>query len=203
MRSGSFAGTKRFELQRLLGAGGMGVVYAAYADEDRCGGALKLVPSVGPPAAVRIKSGVLVASGLHHPNLVSLAELIQHAEHLFFTLELLSGVDWLSYVRGPVRRSHGESRPRGPATPCDDDETKRDTDTASLPGWEAPGAVAGGAGLLDVAALRVYGARLRSALRQLTLALTHLHSEDKVHCDIKPSNVLVSEEGRVVLLDFG
>ena len=204
MAEGSFAGTARFELQRLLGAGGMGVVYAAYDHEHRCEVALKLLPSLGRTAAERIKSEFRVASGLHHPNLVSLAELIEHEDHLFFTMELVSGVDWLSYVRGgQMHRSPGDSRQRGPAALCDDDETQRDTDTAPLAGWEAPAAVARSAGLLDLAVLRVDGARLRSALRQLTLALTHLHSEDKVHRDIKPSNVLVSEEGRVVLLDFG
>jgi len=35
------------------------------------------------------------------------------------------------------------------------------------------------------------------------LALHHAHSHQVVHGDVKPSNVLVSEAGRVVLLDFG
>ena len=125
---------------------------------------------------------------------MSLAELIEHDEHLFFTMELVSGIDWLSYVRGKTHGGHGDFRQR---------ETRCDTDTASLPGREAATAVALGSGLREVATLPVDGARLRSALRQLAFGLTHLHSQDKVHRDVKPSNVLVSEEGRVVLLDFG
>ena len=194
MAASNFAGTTRFELRRLLGAGGMGVVYAAYDREHRCEVALKLLRSVGPTAAERIKSEFRVACGMHHPNLVSLAELIEHDEHLFFTMELVTGVDWLSYVRGLTHRPPGDFQQSG---------TYRDPDTVSMPCPESPEAVAGSDGFADVEGPPVDGARLRSALRQLALGLTHLHSQDKVHRDIKPSNVLVSDEGRVVLLDFG
>lgn len=44
---------------------------------------------------------------------------------------------------------------------------------------------------------------LRESLRQIAVGLSVIHESGKLHRDVKPSNVLVTEEGRVVILDFG
>jgi eukaryotic-like serine/threonine-protein kinase len=45
--------------------------------------------------------------------------------------------------------------------------------------------------------------RLRQALTQLVPAVEALHHAGKLHLDIKPSNVLVMQNGHVLLIDFG
>ena len=45
--------------------------------------------------------------------------------------------------------------------------------------------------------------RLRESLTQLAEGVNALHQSGKLHRDIKPPNILVNLDGRVVLLDFG
>ncbi len=94
-----FGGTSRFQVRRRLGAGGMGVVYEAHDRERDELVALKTLRDPDPQALYRLKSEFRGLTGLHHPNLVRLGELVEADGVWFFTMELVRGVDFLRWIR--------------------------------------------------------------------------------------------------------
>jgi hypothetical protein len=182
-RSVSFAGTSRFKLIRLLGAGGMGVVYEALDRERNVKVALKTLRSLSGDSLLRFKQEFREFQNLHHDHLVEMHELFFDEGEWFFTMELLAGVDFITWVR---------PRPDEDAFPAD---VAPAANLETQPTITAPG-LRKRRGELDEA-------RLRAALPQLVSGILALHEAGKIHRDLKPSNVLVQADGKVVLLDFG
>jgi hypothetical protein len=188
-----FQGTKRYVPRRLLGAGGMGVVYEV--DDRTTGGrvALKMMLDDDAGRLLRFKQEFRVMAELHHPNLVRLFDLGQHDGRWFFTMELVHGEGLLEVLL-----------PEGAPS----------AETATEP---AVAAAVAGATLDGRAAQRASGedapARRRCAacdpealiriVAQILDALEFLHGQGIVHRDLKPSNILVDLEGIVRVLDFG
>jgi tetratricopeptide (TPR) repeat protein len=191
LEAGDFNGTDRFLIQGRLGAGGYGVVYRAIDRERNIPVALKTLRHVAAKALVRFKQEFRALADVSHPNLVTLYELSSHEQQWFFTMELVDGVDFLWYVRGEnysaeSRATSAVSAPTDAALQALFEQGRDVTVTVKAP--------VAGALSLD---------RLRHALPQLAEGVLALHDAGKLHRDIKPSNVLVTREGRLVLLDFG
>ncbi|AUX49029.1 ATPase AAA [Sorangium cellulosum] len=186
-----FGGTRRFQVVRVVGVGGMGVVYEAFDRERKGRVALKILRNLGAEARLRFKNEFRSLQDIQHPNLVSLGELHEEEGQLFFTMELIRGVDFVVHVR-----LHEE----GDASPREAGSGGPRASMASSPMW-APNVVAPA----EVVRIKrpFHEARLRSALAQLAQGLAAVHAACKVHRDIKPSNVLVTADERVVVLDFG
>jgi hypothetical protein len=96
---GELPGSERFLLLRRLGSGSVGVVYEAL-DRERGGRvALKTLHRLDADGIYYLKREFRALSDVVHPNLVQLYELHSVDERWFFTMELVEGIDFLSYVR--------------------------------------------------------------------------------------------------------
>ncbi|MBC8353810.1 MAG: protein kinase [Planctomycetes bacterium] len=162
------------EVIEEIGRGGMGVVYRAYDEKHGREVALKTLQRMGPDDLIRFKQEFRALADIAHSNLASLYELHSDGTTWCLTMELLHGVEFLEYVWSEF-------------------------ESLRIDGGRRRVADVAGQSRLTVRRIN----RLYDGLKQLAIGLNELHRHGKLHSDIKPSNVLVTTEGRVVLVDFG
>jgi serine/threonine protein kinase/CRP-like cAMP-binding protein len=172
-----FLGTTRYQPVRRLGAGGMGIVYEVFDRERGENVALKTLSRVDPSGIYDLKKEFRSLADVRHPNVVTLYEMVNDDDRWFFTMELVHGSPFTEHVARDALRSRPEASGSGLTI----------TETRIDPRQGRP---------FDEL-------RLRAALAQLVLGVSAIHAAGRLHRDLKPSNVLVTTEGRVVVLDFG
>ncbi|MGH9971374.1 MAG: serine/threonine-protein kinase PknK [Pyrinomonadaceae bacterium] len=212
--SNDFLGTERFRIRRRLGSGGMGVVYEAHDRQTDKVVALKALTRTEASHIARFKNEFRSLADVSHPNLIALYEFMSDGEYWFFTMELVRGVNFLEYVRPGYRARHEQSSITPTLLkPSSSDNIRaseaaegyeaetRQLDPIRVTSVEEPPSETSIETRLSRSKLDLD--RLTFAMRQLAEGLHALHETGKLHRDIKPSNVLVTKEGRVVILDFG
>ena len=169
-------GGTRYSLKRRLGEGGFGVVYEAFDAKYAGPVAVKLLRSEHPAGITRFKREFRSLADVLHPNLVRLYELGAEHDRWYFTMELVAGKPFVEHSRaiGTSVRVAATQPLVGAASA---------QSTALVPETDI--------------------ARLRATMVQLAEGVHALHDARKLHCDLKPGNVLVTNDGRVVILDFG
>jgi serine/threonine protein kinase len=145
----------RFQLQSLLGQGGMGAVYKATHLLLQREVAIKVLPPerlASQEAVARFSREVFAVGQLDHPNLVRALDADEIEGQQILVMELVEGKDLEHVVleRGPL----------SVAAACE-------------------------------------------VIRQAAQGLAHAHEHGFIHRDVKPSNLMLTRDGSVKVLDLG
>lgn len=171
----------RVTLGKRLGQGAFGTVHEA-THEVFGEVAVKVLP-VGTRAEP-LRAQFEAVAALRHPNLLRLHALEEHDARAYVVMERLDAVGLLAAVR-PKRPPIDPSKVRATIPLAFGQPVQEGLISAFFP--------------IDREGL----SRLVPALSALASALATLHRSGRIHRDVRPENVLLTREERVVLVDYG
>lgn len=150
----------RYVVRRIVGSGGMGLVYAAYDPKLDREIALKILrPELISLADERLDREAKLMARLAHPNVITIHDVGSIGQQLYVAMELVVGTTLRQRLRELRKKQPGKRQPP----------------------WR------------EVLPLFIAAGR----------GLAAAHREGVVHRDFKPENVLVGDDGRVRVTDFG
>jgi tRNA A-37 threonylcarbamoyl transferase component Bud32 len=144
-----------YEIQEILGRGGMGVVYRARDTKLERDVAIKMMDlhyASDPNFLNRFQSEAKALARLQDPHIVSIFSLLETPDGICIVMEYVKGLTLAKLLQPEV----------------------------ALP---VP--------------------RVIAIFKQLLMALAHAHKEGVIHRDIKPANIIVGDEDRIKVADFG
>jgi serine/threonine protein kinase len=190
-----------FEILREIGRGGMGVVYEARQVSLNRKVALKvLAPGLGLTrlAVERFHREAQAAAKLHHTNIVPVHATGEHDGTHFYAMELIEGPS-LDQVLNQLKQEPQPGQAPKAAT-----STRPDLLETAL---HIPGSSSSGpAAELSTSSLSSGGSYFDTVARMVADvadALEYAHRNGVIHRDVKPSNLLLSPDGRLSINDFG
>jgi eukaryotic-like serine/threonine-protein kinase len=210
-----------YELLGRLGQGGMGVVYRAWQPSLGRQVALKcMLRSGDPKAEARFSREIRALGRVEHPGIVKVFTSGAEADHWFFVMELVEGTDLAQVCDQLTGRNATDvddtTWREALSSACAAARSKEVSLSSSHPGAQregkhhGPSEESGGREsstpreIFGAARDRNYIALVVGIIRQVAEAAHALHEAGVVHRDIKPGNIMISEETRApILMDLG
>ncbi|MBN1422461.1 MAG: protein kinase [Planctomycetes bacterium] len=194
-----------YRILRETGRGGMGVVYEAIQESLDRRVALKVLSSQlfrSPALLERFHKEAAAAARLRHPNIVPVYDSGSANGTPYYCMAYVEGrpLDALLAERGErkvqvLEESYAELAMEAVF------ESDRTAETPAEPSVETPQAPGGREGLNLPS--REECRELAGRMAEVADALDYAHRNGVLHLDIKPSNLILDEEGRIVITDFG
>ena len=197
-----------YRLLGVLGRGGMGVVYGAVQEALDRPVALKVLPAsrvVDRESRERFAREAQAAAGLQHPGIVPVYGVGEADGQDYFAMQRIDGIPLDLLAAAALS-----------------DAYVGDLDESALRALRLASRLKSGAGLESSACLALGSAHsgsftaaescagadawVRSVVRiglQAAEALSYAHSRGVLHRDVKPSNLMLDDDGRVYVTDFG
>ncbi len=174
-----------YRILRELGRGGMGVVYEAIQEELGRHVAIKVLPTaalIKTTQLERFRREAKTAAKLHHTNIVPVFGVGAQDGIHFYAMQYIQG-QGLDTILKEVRQQRTRSGSK---------DTLRDaaatTQLSTISGYSNR---------------HDYARSVAQIGWQIADALAHAHTQGVLHRDIKPSNILLDQESRAWLSDFG
>lgn len=148
----------KYEIQGVLGRGGMGTVYRAFDPAIQRPVAIKTIiksamdPSELQYAVTRFRHEAQAVGRLNHPRIAAIFDYGEDEEVAYIVMELVNGQSLYHHLQNKASFELNE---------------------------------------------------ISEIVRQLLDGLGYAHSQGVTHRDVKPSNILLNEDGRIKITDFG